>query len=90
MLPLFGYTFACVLDDCLYVAAMRTDASEDWTPRYFAPGELETAIAARRAHDPENRTLAQLELCSREYRLLHRAEQFSCAGRSGVARISQV
>lgn len=66
-LPLFGYTFACVVDDKLRVAAMRTDASEDWTPRYFAEGELDAAIAARLACDPQNRVLAQAALCSREY-----------------------
>ena len=66
-LPLFGYTFACVVDDELYVAAMRTDESEDWTPRYFADGELEGLLAKRQAQDPGNRTLAQLALCSRDY-----------------------
>ncbi len=66
-LPLFGYTFAAVVDDELHVAAMRTDESEDWTPRYFGPGELERAIDRRMAEDPTNRTLAQVALCSREY-----------------------
>jgi pyruvate-formate lyase-activating enzyme len=66
-LPLFGYTFACVVDDALHVAAMRTDDSADWKPRYFAEGQLETLIARRRALDPANRTLAQVGLCSREY-----------------------
>jgi pyruvate-formate lyase-activating enzyme len=66
-LPLFGYTFAAVVDDALHVAAMRTDESEDWTPRYFGPGELERAIDRRMAEDPANRTLAQVALCSREY-----------------------
>jgi pyruvate-formate lyase-activating enzyme len=66
-LPLFGYTFAAVVDDELHVAAMRTDESEDWTPRYFGPGELERAIDRRMAQDPTNRTLAQVALCSREY-----------------------
>lgn len=66
-LPLFGYTFACVVDDELHVAAMRTDESEDWTPRYFAEGELETLLARRQAEDPRNRTLAQLAVCSRDY-----------------------
>ncbi len=66
-LPLFGYTFACAIDDELYVAAMRTDASEDWTPRYFAEGELEAIVAARRARDPHNRVLAQLAICAGEY-----------------------
>ena len=66
-LPLFGYTFACVVDDALHVAAMRTDESTDWKPRYFADGELEALIAQRRAIDPGNQTLAQVALCSREY-----------------------
>jgi len=40
-LPLFGYTFACAVDETLYVGAMKTDEGEDWTPRYFGAGELE-------------------------------------------------
>jgi pyruvate-formate lyase-activating enzyme len=66
-LPLFGYTFACVRDDALHVAAMRTDESGDWQPRYFAEGELEALIARRQAVDPGNRTLAQVAVCSRAY-----------------------
>jgi pyruvate-formate lyase-activating enzyme len=66
-LPLFGYTFACVVDDELHVAAMRTDASEDWAPRRFEAGELEGIVAARRARDPENGVLAQLALCAEQY-----------------------
>jgi pyruvate-formate lyase-activating enzyme len=66
-LPLFGYTFAAVVDDALHVAAMQTDESEDWQPRYFSEGELDAAIARRQALDPHNRTLAQVALCSRQY-----------------------
>lgn len=66
-LPLFGYTFACVVDDGLYVAAMKTDESEDWQPRYFAEGELEAILDRRLALDPGNRVLQQVALCSREY-----------------------
>ena len=66
-LPLFGYTFACVVDDELHVAAMRTDESEDWTPRYFEEGELERVLQTRLAADAENRVLSQVALCSREY-----------------------
>jgi pyruvate-formate lyase-activating enzyme len=66
-LPLFGYAFACCVDDELYVAAMRTDEGEDWRPRYFAEGELEQTIAARLALDPANRVLQQVALCARDY-----------------------
>lgn len=66
-LPLFGYTAACVVDDELYVAAMKTDESENWQPRYFAEGELEALLARRIAADPDNRVLAQVALCSSEY-----------------------
>jgi pyruvate-formate lyase-activating enzyme len=66
-LPLFGYTFAGVVDDQLYVAAMKTDESDDWQPRTFAAGELESILDRRLATDPTNRVLRQVALCSREY-----------------------
>jgi pyruvate-formate lyase-activating enzyme len=66
-LPLFGYTFACVIDDELHVAAMRTDESEDWQPRHFAQGELEAILEQRIESDRLNRVLRQVALCSREY-----------------------
>lgn len=66
-LPLFGYTFACAVQDRLMVAAMRTDESEDWQPRSFSAGELEATIATRIARDPGNAVLRQVALCSLEY-----------------------
>lgn len=66
-LPLFGYAFACVVDDALHVAAARTDEDPDWQPRSFGDGELEAIVAARLARDPDNRTLAQLGRCALEY-----------------------
>jgi molybdenum cofactor biosynthesis enzyme MoaA len=66
-LPLFGYTFACAIDDELHVAAIRTDESEDWVPRSFAPGALEALTRRRCAEDPGNRVLAQLARCATEY-----------------------
>jgi len=66
-LPLFGYTFACVVDEALQVAAMRTDEGEDWRPRLYGPGELEAILDRRLATDPGNRVLRQVALCSREY-----------------------
>jgi len=66
-LPLFGYTCACVVDDELYVAAMATDESDDWKPRTFGVGELESIVAERIACDPRNSVLAQIARCSLEY-----------------------
>ena len=66
-LPLFGYTFACVVDDELHVAATRTDEAEDWQPRSFAPGELEEIIGRKISGDPTNRVLSQLAICARDY-----------------------
>ncbi|TAM86859.1 radical SAM protein [bacterium] len=66
-LPLFGYTFACVVDDELHVAAAKTDEGETWKPRFFEGDELETAIERRIEIDPQNSVLGQVALCSREY-----------------------
>ncbi len=66
-LPLFGYAFACFVDDRLHVAAAKTDESDDWKPRTFAEGELESLIERRLETDPENRVLRQVALCSRDY-----------------------
>ncbi|MGA8386257.1 MAG: radical SAM protein [Candidatus Cybelea sp.] len=66
-LPLFGYTFACAVDDRLHVAAMKTDESDDWKPRRFKRGELERLIEGRLANGPRNGVLEQVALCSREY-----------------------
>ena len=67
VLPLFGYTYACVVNDELYVAATRTDQRDDWKPRRFAQGELEAVLARRTKLDPSNRILAQLRRCSHEF-----------------------
>lgn len=66
-LPLFGYTFACAIDDTLYVAAAQTDDPPDWRPRFFPEGFLEAAIARRRERDPGNGLLEQVARCSLEY-----------------------
>jgi pyruvate-formate lyase-activating enzyme len=72
-LPLFGYSYACAIEDPqtgeeeLYVAAMQTDARDDWSPRTFAVGELEALVEKRRAEDPTSGVLAQLGICSLSY-----------------------
>ena len=66
-LPLFGYTFACAIDEQLHVAAMRTDESEDWQPRHFRPGQLENLVEKRLKTGAQNRVLRQLAKCSLDY-----------------------
>jgi pyruvate-formate lyase-activating enzyme len=66
-LPLFGYTFSCVVNDQLHVAAVKTDESEDWQPRAFRVGALEALLDRRVDEDSGNRVLRQLARCSREY-----------------------
>ncbi|MBV8221883.1 MAG: radical SAM protein, partial [Candidatus Eremiobacteraeota bacterium] len=66
-LPLFGYAYACAIDDELHVAATRTDEDPNWKPRKFREGELEELVATRVASDARNRILVQLGRCSLEY-----------------------
>ncbi|MDQ6932265.1 MAG: radical SAM protein [Candidatus Eremiobacteraeota bacterium] len=83
-LPLYGYTFACVIDDELHVAARKTDEREDWKPRYFAQAELETAIGARMRVDGDNRVLRQVALCSRDYGCFTAQNVFFCKGEAAL------
>lgn len=83
-LPLFGYAFACVIEDALFVAAMRTDEDANWKPRAFSEGELETVVAARLADDPANRILAQLGRCSLEYGCFTAQNVFLEAGEAAL------
>jgi pyruvate-formate lyase-activating enzyme len=66
-LPLFGYTFACAVNDRLHVAAMRTDEGEEWRPRDFAAGELQAIVARHLARRPRNAILRQVAHCALEY-----------------------
>jgi pyruvate-formate lyase-activating enzyme len=83
-LPLFGYAFACVVDDELHVAAMRTDEADEWRPRYFAENELEGKIAERIARDPANRVLRQVGLCASEYGCFTAQNVFLACGEAAL------
>ena len=76
--------FACVVDDELMVAAMRTDRGEDWAPRHFAEGELERAIAERRRIDPTNRVLDQVALCATSYGCFTAQNHFLARGEAAL------
>jgi pyruvate-formate lyase-activating enzyme len=83
-LPLFGYTFACAIDDRLYVGAMKTDEGEHWAPRYFGPEELERLVAERCARDPGNRVLSQLRVCALEYGCFTAQNVFRARGEAAL------
>jgi len=83
-LPLFGYTFACALDDALHVGAMKTDEGEHWSPRYFAAGQLEGLVEERCARDPNNRVLAQLRVCALEYGCFTAQNVFRARGEAAL------
>ena len=57
----------CVVDDELYVAAMKTDESEDWQPRSFGRANSKRSSSGACARIAGNQVLAQVALCSREY-----------------------
>jgi len=83
-LPLFGYTFACAIDDVLHVAAMRTDEGEDWEPRTFAPNELELLVEQRLKDDAGNRVLRQLAKCSLKYSCFTAQNVFLARGEAAL------
>jgi len=83
-LPLFGYTFACVLEGRLHVAALRTDRHENWKPRRFKNGVLERSIRRRIERDPKSRVLAQLAVCAREYGCFTAQNVFLEAGEAAL------
>jgi pyruvate-formate lyase-activating enzyme len=68
-LPLFGYT-AVAMDEAgqLYCAARATDEDADrWAPRHYNKPDLPEIVDRRLAADPDNRVLAHLGRCAREW-----------------------
>ncbi|HXP94886.1 MAG TPA: radical SAM protein [Candidatus Binatia bacterium] len=84
VLPLFGYTFACAIDDALHVAAAKTDEPPDWQPRFFPAGMLERIVEQRRAADPQNRLLEQVERCALEYGCFTAQNVFLACGEAAL------
>jgi pyruvate-formate lyase-activating enzyme len=83
-LPLYGYAFAAVVGDRLMTAAVKTDEDVDWSPRHFAQGELEAAVAARLRDDPHNRVLLQVARCSLEYGCFTAQNHFLVKGEAAL------
>ena len=68
-LPLFGYTFACVVDDELHGRRDARPTKARIGSRAASPKASSKRDRRRTASrlDPRNRTLAQLSVCAREY-----------------------
>ena len=76
-LPLFGYAFACVVDDRLHVAAVKTDESDDWQPAHVCGGRTRSDDrAAHRDRSAQPRAAPGRALLAR-LRMLHRPERLS-------------
>jgi pyruvate-formate lyase-activating enzyme len=66
-LPFFGYTAIAGWRGRLYVAAVRTDNPERWTPSNYDASRLERLVRERVATEPENRVLRQHAHCALDY-----------------------
>lgn len=66
-LPFFGYTAIAGWSGRLYVAAVRTDNPERWTPSSYDARRLERLVRERVAAEPENRVLRQHAHCALDY-----------------------
>lgn len=66
-LPFFGYTALAGWRGRLYVAAVRTDVPDRWTPSNYDSRRLERLVRERMAAEPENRVLLQHAHCALDY-----------------------
>lgn len=66
-LPFFGYTAIAGWRGRLYVAAVRTDNPQRWTPSSYDAPRLERLVRERLAAEPENRVLRQHAHCALDY-----------------------
>ena len=66
-LPLWAYTAAGATAKGPVAGLFKADETSRWEPTLFYRAELDQKIEARLAEDPDNRVLAQLARCGREY-----------------------
>lgn len=67
VLPLYGYTAVALYRDRLYAAALRTDRSDFWNPKYYNTRSLKKRIRQTKEALPDNRLVDHLAHCSLEY-----------------------
>lgn len=67
-LPLFGYAAVGLIDDQIYVAAIKTDEDRKWNPAYYSTPELEPLVRTALSDMRNNRIIRQLAQCAVQYR----------------------
>lgn len=64
MLPLYGYTAVALVNDEIYVAAIKSDNNEKWHPDQYNTKDLSDKIARIKRDLPDNRLVEHLAHCS--------------------------
>ncbi|WP_371365552.1 hypothetical protein SRRS_02820 [Sporomusa rhizae] len=63
-LPLYGYTAAALIDDEIYVAAVKTADNTKWHPYRYNTPDLKKRVAKVKRDLPDNRLVEHLANCS--------------------------
>lgn len=64
VLPLYGYTAAALVNDAIYVAAVKSDDNEKWHPYHYNTKSLKAKVARIKREFPGNRLVKHLAHCS--------------------------
>ena len=83
-LPIYGYTAAVLVNDEIYVAAMKTDESESWNPLNYNTPELKKLIKRVKADLPRNSIVENLQKCALKWHCLTAQNLFYRRFEAGV------
>ncbi len=64
ILPLYGYTAVALVNDEIYVAALKSDKNDKWHPDHYNTAELSGKIAQVKGELADNRLVEHLAHCS--------------------------
>ncbi|MBO6177763.1 MAG: radical SAM protein [Selenomonadaceae bacterium] len=83
-LPIYGYTAAVLVNDEIFVAAMKTDESESWNPLNYNTPELKKLIKRVKADLPQNSIVENLQKCALKWHCLTAENLFYRRFEAGV------
>lgn len=83
-LPIYGYTAAVLVNDEIFVAAMKTDESESWNPLNYNTPELKKLIKRVKADLPGNSIVENLQKCALKWHCLTAENLFYRRFEAGV------